>query len=124
MRDYRMTRQTFGVLASPFAANMALRQNALNLQEKYPRAVQAALDCFYVDDGLVGTDSVDDTVGLRDELQRLFLAGGFTLMKWRTSEKAVENDIPLRLCDQDPKQLITYTEVYTRVLEWSGICYH
>ena len=53
---------------------MVLRQNTLNLQEKYPWVAQAALDCFYVDDGLVGADSVDDAVGLRDELQRLFFA--------------------------------------------------
>ena len=78
------------------------------------------MDCFYVDDGLVGADSVDDAVCLRDELQRLFLAGGFRLRKRRTSEEAVEKDIPLHLHDQDSKQLITYTEVYTRVLgvEW------
>ena len=118
--DYRMTRLTFGVSSSPFSANMVLRQNALNLQEMYPRAVQATLDCFYVDDSLVGADSVDDAVGLRDELQRLFLARGFTLRKWRTSEKAAEKDIPLHLRDQDPKQLVTYMEVYTRALgvEW------
>ena len=83
-------------------------------------AAKAALDCFYVDDGLVGADSVDDAVGLRDELQHLFFARGFTLRKWRTSDKAVEMDIPLHLCDQDLTQLITYTGVYTRVLgvEW------
>ena len=122
MRDYRMTRLTFGVSASPFAANMALRQNALNLQEKYPQAAQAALDCFYVDDGLVGEDSVDDAVCLRGELQSLFFAGGFTLRKWRTSDKAVETDIPLHLRDQESTQPITYTEAYARVLgvEWDA----
>ena len=80
------------------------------------------MDCFYVDDGLVGADSVDDAVGLRDELQHLSFAGGFTLRKWRTSDKAVEMDIPLHLRDQDPTQLITYTKVYTRVLgvEWDA----
>ena len=59
-----MTRLTFGVSAFPFSANMALRQNLLNLQEKYPQAAQAVLDGFYMDDGLVGADSVDDAVSL------------------------------------------------------------
>ena len=81
-----------------------------------------ALDCFYVDDGLLGADSVDDAVCLRDELQRLFFAGAFTLMKWRTSYKAVEMHIPSHLHDQDRTQLITYTEVYTLVVgvEWDA----
>ena len=42
MHDYRMTRLTFGVCASSFAANMTLKQNALGLQKKYPQAANAA----------------------------------------------------------------------------------
>ena len=36
LQDYRMTRVTFGVSASCFAANMAVRQNACDLAHKYP----------------------------------------------------------------------------------------
>ena len=80
-----MTRLTFGVSASPSAANMALKQNALDFHQEYPRAAQAALNCFYVDDGLVGADSVEDAICLQDELQHLFSAGGLTLKKWKTN---------------------------------------
>ena len=45
-----MTRLTFRVSALPFKTNMVLRQNALDFQQYYPRAAQAALDRFYVDD--------------------------------------------------------------------------
>ena len=81
-----MTRLTFGVSASSCAANMALKLNALHIQQEYPRAAQAAIDCFYVDDGLVGAYSVDDAIHLREELQRLFASGGFTLSKWETMQ--------------------------------------
>ena len=57
-----MTRLTFGESASPFAANMALKQNVLNLQEEYPWAAQATMDSFYVDDGLVGARSVNEAI--------------------------------------------------------------
>ena len=122
LRDYRMTRLTFGVSASPFAANMALKQNALDFQQEYPRAAQPALNCFYVDDGLVGADSVEDAICLQDELQHLFSAGGFTLKKWKTSNKTVEENIPSHLRDQVPTQLITWKEVLTWVLgvEWDA----
>ena len=77
--DYGMTRLTFNVSASPFAANMALRENELNLQQGYPWAAQTVFDFFYVDDSLVGADSVHDAICLRGELQCLFSAGGFPL---------------------------------------------
>ena len=52
LKDYRMTRATFGVSASCFAANMAVKQNAIELAHKYPLAAEAVLDSFYVDDVL------------------------------------------------------------------------
>ena len=65
VKDYRMTRLTFGVSASSFAANMALKQNAINHSRSHPRAYQAVIKSFYVDDGLTGADSVDEAVQLR-----------------------------------------------------------
>ena len=78
-----MMRLTFGVSASPFAAIMAIRQNALNHQRKYPLATQAVMDDFYMDDGLDGADSVDKAIKLRAEMQELFELGGFVLRKWK-----------------------------------------
>ena len=74
-----MTRFTFGVCASSFASNMALRQNAMNHSKSPPKAAQAALESFYVDDRLTGADSVRDAVKLSTNLQELVDLGGFTL---------------------------------------------
>lgn len=52
LRDIRKTRVTFGVSASPFAANMALRQNALDNAVEYPLAAEIVQTSFYVDDEL------------------------------------------------------------------------
>ena len=71
VKDYRMTRLTFGVSASCFVANMALKQNAINHSQSHPQAYEAVLKSFYVDDGLMGADSVDVAVRLRKELQEL-----------------------------------------------------
>ena len=55
-------------------------------------------------------------------MQRLFAAGGFTLRKWKTSDKKVEENIPLHFRDQDQTQQFMYTEVFTKVLgvEWNA----
>ena len=56
--DFRMTRVTFGVSASPFAANMAAKQNATDLAMQYPLATEVVSRSFYVDDCLSGADTV------------------------------------------------------------------
>ena len=59
-----MTRLTFGVSASSFAANMALRQNVLNYQQQYPQAAIVAFEGLYMDDGLVGAEFVQRGIRL------------------------------------------------------------
>ena len=54
LKDFRMTRLTFGVSASSFAANMLVNQNALDHAHEYPLAVKAVEESFYVDDALTG----------------------------------------------------------------------
>ena len=117
-----MTRLTFGVSASSFAANMALRQNAIDHKRSHPQACQAVLRSFYVDDGLTGADSIDEAVKLRNELQELFHLGGFTLRKWKASEQQVLANIPSDLVDPKRTQEISIQNDYTKVLgvEWNA----
>ena len=80
---------TFGVLASSFATNVAMQQNAINNKERYPLAVPTVLESFFVDDGLTGADSEEKAIVLEEELQELFSLGGFMLRNWKCSEPAV-----------------------------------
>ena len=54
--EYRMTRLTFGVCASSFAADIVLRQNTIDHSRNHPQASQVVLKSFYVDDRLTGAD--------------------------------------------------------------------
>ena len=84
-QHYRLTSLTFGVSALSFAANMVLRRNTLEHLETHPQAAQVALDCFYVDDCMMGGDSNHESIHLGRELHDLFDQGGFTLQKWKSS---------------------------------------
>lgn len=119
--DYRMKRLTFGVSASSFAANMAIRQNALDHEKSHPQAAQAVLDEFYVDDGLTGEDSIEKGITLQTQLQELFGFGGFALRKWRSNESAVLAHIPSHLLDSEVSREITPDE-FVKVLgvEWNA----
>lgn len=70
-----MTRVTFGVSTSSFAANMYVKQNALDLALEYPQAAAVAVEkSFSVNYGLTGANSIEQAV---KQLQDLFSRGGF-----------------------------------------------
>ena len=119
--DYRMTRLTFRVSAPSFAANMAVKQNALDNAQKYPRAAQLVLESFYVDDGLTGVDSIEEAVHLQEQLQILFLGAGFTLHKWKTSEPDILAHVAPELKDQQLSQEIKEEEAFMKALGLNGI---
>ncbi len=89
LTEYRMTRITFGVSASSFAANMPIKQNALNHATEYPQAAKVVDTSFYVDDCLTGADSAEEATILQQQLHGLFTKGGFLLRKWNSNNATV-----------------------------------
>ena len=82
LKGFHMTRVTFDVSASSFVANMCIKQNAIDHELQYPLASKAVEHAFYVDDGVTGADSVEETVELHQQLQSLFSESCFLLHKW------------------------------------------
>ena len=121
-----MTRVTFGVSASSFAANMSVKQNALDLAQKYPQAAAAVEMSFYVDDGLTGANSIEEAVDLQRQLQDLFSKGGFLLRKWNSNQPTVLQHIPSELRDAHSTQTLPHQEEYTKTLgiEWNTTMDH
>ena len=74
--DCRMSRLTFGVPASSFAANLPMKQKALENMVTHSHAIQVVFNSFYVDDDLTGANSIGEAVQLRKEVQELFALGG------------------------------------------------
>ena len=122
LTDYRMTRVTFGVSASSFAANMAVKQNAIDYATEYPQAAQVVYDSFYVDDCLTGADSVEEAIRLHCQLSSLFDKGGFLLRKWNSSNYTVLESIPESLRDAQTQHVLPTEEEYTKTLgvEWNS----
>ena len=121
LSDYQMTRLTFGVSVSYFAANMAVKQNARLHEHLFPSAASVVHLSFYVDDELTGADSIPDAIRLQKELQELFARGGFLLRKWRSSEPAALCHLPNNLVDQQSCQGLPVEDHFTKVLgiEWN-----
>jgi hypothetical protein len=121
LTDYRMTRVTFGVSASSFAANMAVKQNAIDYAQEFPSAAEIAKKCFYVDDCLTGADDLKSALTLQQQLTSLFARGGFLLRKWNSSNPSVLEEIPEELRDTRDVQTIFEINEYTKTLgiEWN-----
>ena len=115
LKNYRMTRFTFGFSASPFAVIMVMRQNTTDHRRKYPLAAQAVMDDFYIADGLDGAESVDEAIKLRAKMQELFELGGFGRRKWKSSEPVVLAQIPRMLVDSQSTHSLD-VDNFTKVL--------
>lgn len=79
LKDFRMTRLTFGVASSSFIANTCIKDNALDFATEYPDAAKEVERSLYVDDCLTGSDSVEGAVALREDLYKLLSKGGYLL---------------------------------------------
>ena len=120
IREYQMTRVMFEVSASPFAANMLVRQNAIDHASEFPMAVEAVFNSFYMDDGLSGAGSKDEVITLQKQLQDLFAKGGFLLRKWNSNVASVIESLSPELRDLRSILSITESKGYTKTLgvEW------
>ena len=126
LKDYRMTRVTFGVSASSFIANMCVKQNSIDLCEKFPNVAKEVERSFYVDDYLGGADSPERAISLQDEMQSLFQSGGFLLRKWNSNDPKVLDSIAPKLRDSRPTITLSDYTHYTKTLgiEWSPLDDH
>ena len=120
--DYRMTRVTFGVSASSFAANMAVKQKATDFTTEFPNAARVVDTSFYVDDCLTGAGSIAEAIDLYTQLHDLFSKGGFLLRKWNSSDSEVLKKIPQDLREAQPVQPLPASDQYTKALgvEWNS----
>ena len=67
LSDFRMTRLTFGVTSSPFLATQVLRQLPEDHRKDHPLAADVINFDFDVDDCLIGADSLEAAISLRED---------------------------------------------------------
>ena len=104
VQDYRMTRVTFGVSASPYLAIRTLQQTAADHGEGHPIAVNYIRRSFYV---VAGANTVEEALELFSSLRFILQKGGFNLCKWRSSSPAMLQNIPKDLQESLPVKDVT-----------------
>ena len=107
IQDYRMTRVTFGVSASPYLAIRTLHKTAIDHGKEHPEAAHHLQTSFYVDDFLGGHETVEGALKLYSDMRSILKKGGFNLVKWRSSSPAVLQNIPAELQEKMPIKSVT-----------------
>ncbi|XP_022816835.1 uncharacterized protein LOC111349816 [Spodoptera litura] len=82
VKDYRLTRVTFGTASAPYLAVRTLHQVAIDEGQNYPEAAKIISRDYFMDDMMSGKDNVTDAIKVAKEIDVILQKGGFKLKKW------------------------------------------
>lgn len=94
LQIYKLTTVTYGMTSSPFLANRVIRQLIEDEGHGYPAAASALKHQLYVDDALLGSDSVEEALRLQQDVIQLLAKGGFSLRKWSSNSPELLAAVP------------------------------
>ncbi|XP_031333915.1 uncharacterized protein LOC116163923 [Photinus pyralis] len=100
--DYQLNTVTYGVASSPYQAIRTLRQLSKDYKSEYPQASNVLEQDTFVDDVVSGTDSVESSLLLQQELINLLSCGGFELRKWASNNPLLLSHMDRSLTQLDP----------------------
>ena len=124
IQDFRMTRVTFGVSASPYLAIRTLQQTARDHGSEHPTTSTHIHRSFYVDDLLAGAETTEEAMDLFTTLRSILQRGGFNLCKWRSSDsdvlQRIPHDLQEKLLIKDATTLQPSAQPKALGLEWDS----
>ena len=91
---YEYQRHVFGAKSSPTCANYALKQIAVDNEDKLPIAAKTIQNNFYMEDFIKSVETPEEAIKVFKQLQPLLSKHGFALKKWITNSNVVTNAIP------------------------------
>lgn len=94
IQDFRLKTVTYGTTCAPYLAIKTIQQLAKDEADHFPKAAEAALRDFYVDDWLSGESSLEKAESLVQEMNQLMRSGGFVLRKWSSNVPEVLKSLP------------------------------
>ncbi|XP_050555461.1 uncharacterized protein LOC126911595 [Spodoptera frugiperda] len=86
VKDYRLTRVTFGTASAPYLAVRTLHQVANDEGAVCPEAAKMIKEDFYVDDLMASHDNLEDAIHIAKNVEAILQKGGFTLQKWCSND--------------------------------------
>jgi len=91
---WKLQTLTYGMKSSPFLANRSISQLIKDEGSKHPIASSVLQDQIYVDDILLGADTLEEVTILQNDVNELLHKGGFNLRKWTANHEDLLKNIP------------------------------
>ncbi|XP_067207876.1 uncharacterized protein [Linepithema humile] len=95
--SYRLLTVTYGTASAPYLAMRVLRQLMADEGSRFPKAAAVLDKYIYVDDVLIGADTVAELIETRDQLIAMMNCGGFPLRKWSANTPDALRDLPAEI---------------------------
>ncbi|CAB0005310.1 unnamed protein product, partial [Nesidiocoris tenuis] len=92
--EYRLTTVTYGTASAPFLACRVIAELANISQTTYPLASQALSGSTYVDDILLGGDSIEEAMATRKQIVELLDSAHLELRKWAANDTRLLEGLP------------------------------
>ncbi|KAJ2941115.1 hypothetical protein O0L34_g10350 [Tuta absoluta] len=86
IKDYRLSRVTFGTASAPYLAVKTMHQIANDEGQDYPDAAKTIKEDFYMDDLMSGNDNLQDAIKTAKEVDMILRKGGLVLQKWCSND--------------------------------------
>ena len=90
-------------------------QVATDYEQNFPEVI---LSSFYVDDCLAGTETGEEAVNLRQQLNEFLSQAKFTLRKWRLSSAAILDTISKSLRETEMTQSLSSGQHKSLGIHW------
>ena len=90
---YRFSKVVFGLNCSPFLLGATLNYHIQNCKLEDATLKDTLTQSTYVDDVVMGADTVERAHEIYARAKAFLLKGGFKLRKWRTSDKTLQDMI-------------------------------
>jgi len=90
---YELQTVTYGLSCAPYLALRAIIQLIEDEGSRFPLAIPTLTTGRYVDDLFGGADTIEDTIVLAQEVNKLCMAGGFPLQKWASNHSSIVHSI-------------------------------
>lgn len=90
LKEYQITVVMFGLASSPYNVVRTLIQCANENEKKFTKAANVIKNCFYLDDGLFGCETVEEAKILCKEVEFILNQSNFNLKTWSSNSAELE----------------------------------
>ncbi|XP_011699845.1 PREDICTED: uncharacterized protein LOC105457093, partial [Wasmannia auropunctata] len=92
LKSYELTTLTYGTRPASFIAVRCLHQLAEDEKNEFPLAAKVVVENFYMDDLLIGAETIDEVMEIKKQVTELLKKGGFELHKWNSNIGRLKKD--------------------------------